>query len=357
MNVSQLIKKMYISIITCVLILCTAITTTYAWFGINNYVNGSEFNMKINDTYGKESLYLSLDGVNFSQTISAVDAMRNQLTQKGLDVSELSDEDVEKEFFVQNRIDAITTNLSSNALLSFEDVFGVSSDRYLYMELYVAVESDDETYTLSSPVYFDKNIVSGQVINHHFPNALYYPVTNETLTSAKINTKNYSRVAVTKHSVVLIGDHFDSETGEIIDVNGNIVNPDLNPTSLIYTPSSNEPSYNSSTDIYNFGGVGVNYNISIDEYNKLHPQNKIYIPASILAREDIVLDDVDANPTLGNECNLIIDVTDQLKNGYMMKLGFYFWIEGWDPDCIGRGSSQQSELSLALTTLNPYNRV
>lgn len=355
MCIKGLIRKMYVSILTCILILLTAITTTYAWFGMNNYINGSTFNLTINDSLGEDDLLISLDGVNFSHNISAIDAMRFNLENKGIDTSLVSDVDLINLFAENNGVDAITTNYSGNNISNFTTLTGDVSNRYLYMEMFVSVQTEDVYSDIDMNVYLDSNVVGGVNMRKYFLNYMDHPDFG-ILTEARISTKNFARIAIVKHDTVEQGIDFDAE-GNIVTNSGILTSSDLynNPRTTIYSPSSNIPSYDSTLDVYNFGGLNVDYNVAVEDYNKLHPFNKIDIPSDTYNRNDVVLDDINADLNIGNECNLIIDSSDHLRNGYMMKLGFYMWIEGWDPDCFGEAANQSISLTIALTTVNPYN--
>lgn len=350
MCINSLIRKMYISILTCILILLTAITTTYAWFGMNNYIDGSTFDLQINDTLGKEDLLISLDGVNFSHSLSSNEVMKHMLDYKEI---EYTDENLRDVFQSNIGVDAITPTLVSGTITGFENLDGDESSSYVYTDLFIAVQTEDETNSVDTCVYIDRNIINGVEMTKNFTNFIDHPDFG-LLSSAKINTKNFARMAIVKHDVVETGISFDVE-GNIITENEILTDSEINanPITTIFTPSSDIPYFDEESGVYNFGGLDVNYNASVADYNKLNPYNKISIPDSVKFRGDTVLDDP-ASVDLGNECNLVVDTIDHLRNGYMMKIGIYFWMEGWDPDCFGEAANQLISYELSLTTVNPY---
>ena len=64
----QIIRKMNLSIITCMLVLVLNVTTTFAWAGLQNYSNVENIDVSLesSETY---AIQVSLDGKNFSNTI------------------------------------------------------------------------------------------------------------------------------------------------------------------------------------------------------------------------------------------------------------------------------------------------
>src|SRR5574344_2612648 len=79
----KLIRKMYISILTCVLVLCTTITTTYAWLGSLPYSNVGKFSLAVDFEQGDYSLKISADGENFYESLTDVQVKRAVLIGTG----------------------------------------------------------------------------------------------------------------------------------------------------------------------------------------------------------------------------------------------------------------------------------
>ena len=68
----EIIRKMNLSIITCILVLVLNVTTTFAWAGLQNYSNVEDFDMSLESSLEYE-LKISLDGINFYNEINELD--------------------------------------------------------------------------------------------------------------------------------------------------------------------------------------------------------------------------------------------------------------------------------------------
>ena len=64
----EVIRKMNLSIITCMLVLVLNVTTTFAWAGLQNYSNVENLDLSLqsSETY---AIQVSLDGINFYNEI------------------------------------------------------------------------------------------------------------------------------------------------------------------------------------------------------------------------------------------------------------------------------------------------
>jgi hypothetical protein len=117
------LKKIYFSIIASLLVIITVATTSYAWYSSNQNIQVSDFTIGISssDDANMAGLELSIDGINFSDSISEIDMERAILIQKGYDALNLSDEEVESIFSNLHFYNA-TPNDASNLNEGFKKI-------------------------------------------------------------------------------------------------------------------------------------------------------------------------------------------------------------------------------------------
>lgn len=377
MQMRTLMIKMYLSIVSCLLILCTCVTTTYAWFGLQEYSNAGSFNLKVTQTSG-DGLEISTDGVNFKSYLSASD-MSAIVPTNGRSAN------------------ACTSyyNAAGTELSGFYDMEGEACEDYIYFEIYLTATYDINVADHDVEVYFSSDILGGSVKQTPLVNGLNHPEFGY-MAFPTMNTKNTSRVAIVKHDVTPVGKRFASDGsidtrdyaydtyGNIIyDANGYPTYDDSSTTNIFVT--SSESSANPSTDIYysgyvptdtdiaalkiseddpnfdyddaveyyrkkgkqlaeytDFGGIDADFNMTTEEWNTIRTvPNLLSVPTSVYNREEKLLNH-----------NLVLSTSDGLRPTTMMKLGVYFWIEGWDSDCFG-SSGQNVSLRLSFTTIDP----
>ena len=64
------LRKLYMSILACMLVLVTTVVTTFAWSVISDYASTERFEISLeNDELRYFSLLISLDGVNFTDVL------------------------------------------------------------------------------------------------------------------------------------------------------------------------------------------------------------------------------------------------------------------------------------------------
>ena len=96
----EVIRKMNLSIITCMLVLVLNVTTTFAWAGLQNYSNVENFDVSL-ESSENYAIQVSLDGKNFSKTIDEYEYKKVILRNMGYSEEELEDEaDIDK--FISN---------------------------------------------------------------------------------------------------------------------------------------------------------------------------------------------------------------------------------------------------------------
>lgn len=349
----KLIRKMYISILTCVLVLCTTITTTYAWLGSLPYSNVGKFSLAVDFEQGDYSLKISADGENFYESLTDVQVKRAVLIGTGnYTESELVSDDTVLTKFDEMRkeFDAVTTDINplTNTLTSFTDVAGnVMTEDFVKFDIYLKAENEIEVAEGSTPdtttpldVYFSNTeIITGVVSSYNLSENFvfgedceYDVLKNTQFKRVTIDTANAARLAITKYNSV--------STEEVDKV--------YNPTkTTIYTPGNDEPSYDATTKVYNLGGMLLKKsNLALSYFNKKFGKN-YEIPSNMLRANNPNYKDQYLN------CNNVISsTTDNFTIESIIKLTVYFWFEGWDADCLDAVLTKEVTIELSFTSVN-----
>ena len=79
----QIIRKMNLSIITCMLVLVLNVTTTFAWAGLQTYSNVENFDVSLESSQTYQ-IKISLDGENFSSNLNELAFKRTVLDNMGV---------------------------------------------------------------------------------------------------------------------------------------------------------------------------------------------------------------------------------------------------------------------------------
>lgn len=331
-------KKMYLSILTAVLVLVTTITTTYAWFGTQSTHSVGDFELTF-DSSSTEGLEISMDGINFTSYISSNEVKAAVLRKKGVSFNALTLESKFKEVASLTS----TTALLQNNDLKFYDMYGATDlDNYLSFTFYVRpsyiVGPDDiPEEGIYNPdhaidIFFkDNDIIRSKVVDTHMVNTVTHPVFGD-INAISVNPVNATRFALKKYEVVDSIEEYNSNNfGETI----------------IYNPGGNSYSHNQQTNLYNFGGITTDdYNVAVHDFNSKNKTN-LTVPQNAIDR---------GNTDVDLDYNQIVDYQkDSLSINKIMKFDFYFWHEGWDADCFEAITLSKCSIGLTLTTLDPKN--
>lgn len=299
-----MIKKLYITTLSMILLTLTFTTATFAWvsMGDTNRVDGLQLNMKP-DSF----LEFSLDGIEWSSEITTEQI--NELW-RGSRLMDLTSTDGEN--FIGNRIQLV------DAELNFE---GVPNGNYISLELYV------RSTTRYRDVYLVNNVSSTGTFDNPPARGTYVlskgvpfrsPVTfnlgpSDTVFENEIRTyfaKDAIRISLT-----------ELKTDNPLDTRDN---SEL--ASFIYDPTENPDR-----------GYGKNYG-GVDYLRK---SKAVYIqlpdtPQPVIERLSEFTPDNPYIPldTKSKVATLIVtdQVDEQNKPYYMGKFRLNIWIEGWDAD-------------------------
>lgn len=299
-----MIKKLYITTLSMILLTLTFTTATFAWvsMGDTNRVDGLQLNMKP-DSF----LEFSLDGIEWSSEITTEQI--NELW-RGSRLMDLTSTDGTN--FIGNRIQLV------DAELNFE---GIPNVNYISIELYV------RTTTRYRNVYLVNNVSQEGTFDNPPARGTYVlskgvpfrsPVTfnlgpNDTVFENEIRTyfaKDAIRISLT-----------ELKTDNPLDTRDN---SELR--SFIYDPTENPDR-----------GYGKNYG-GVDYLRK---SKAVYIqlpdtPQPVIERLSNFTPDNPYIPLDENSKVATLIATDQVneedKTYYMGKFRLNIWVEGWDAD-------------------------
>ncbi len=364
-------RKMYYSIIASTLVIITAATTSYAWYSTNQNAVIDRFNLNIYNSDDKDSdeLKLSITGNSddFHQYLDETDLERavlfnligesetNKLGDGSTSQSKLN---IKNMFNRTVKLSSVTPGLDENNKpdltksfkeFSLDDITKpTDSTNYISFDLYVAVENDKTYVTEGTNVYIDSYAISDQIKNEvcnsedflcslltDLPSGGRDFVTGSRLVSQpmskfKVNAKNAMRFGFVTYAATEKG--VKNETSAL--------------KQNIYSLSSQDATLNG--DVYNFGGLnGDNngYNAMLEYYNSINNVDnyKDLVPDYIKSRTDDYLYSDSSDKE-------IISKSYGLTTSTMMKVRFYFWLEGWDADCFNALSGATATFSIYLST-------
>lgn len=373
---AKYIKKVYISLMSIVLLMLTAVTTTFAWVGFldTSFFDKFEIDLSAHEI-GEYGIEVSLTGKegSFSNTVDEIELKRQILKNAGFNNADaMTKEQVENANFT---MDQCTVQRSGTSLGNFTDIKGDYTKNYFKFSVYLrsyrsADIANDDTTTYYMDAFLNDNIFSGISETNKLMNDFTYPTNNEGVIEFP---KTYKYDSINNGLYEMNYPSFTSD--KLIKnahISGNItVNPvsacrlavqvhyptDMYDTetyygihnTIIYQGGTQYPTYDAKTGEYSFGGIlPDDYNLAIHDYN-----NKIMegytaksVPEWALQRGDLEF----VNDGISNR---IIDSNDsKVGINQMVKITFCFWYEGWDADCFS--IINKMPVSLKLSFSNYY---
>ena len=368
-------KKMFISILTSVIVFVTMVATTFAWVGIFTYANTENFKLNLKTTQLDSNYYLVISSSGqrgtYSDEIPVEELQRQVLSNWGVDDSILtSSTTVSRYFDMKNNLNPCTTNIKENKLDNFKKINLDLSNRfelidttkdYIKFDIYLSVNTKEgitsETTGIQSNVYIDEieKVLSGSVKEYSFYNGnpfLELPsnsrsdVLKSIPTAFKLDNSNAARFALEIYHPISIDEEY--------------VDYEKIYKTIIYQGGTNEPSYNNSNDIYNLGGnLPEDYNAALIELLNIRPGYKAYEGTSArilyenslqkaIERNDLEL--IEENKQIWYNDNPFdyLGCMDGVQT--KMKISIYLWFEGWDADCLRAIDYTSTSLNLKFTS-------
>ena len=371
-------KKLYISILTSILVLLTTVATTFAWVGVFANSTFESFDIDIRASKLDEySLEISSDGVNFSDSIS-FDSLKKQILMNwGYTEEQLYSDDKINLYYSSLIHDQCTTIpiIENGKILRFSeftDVHNVATNKYFKFDIYVSARKNydaSSTNDFALDVYLGENLLSGKLNGKKLLNPVSYPndfinpydtlsslgqfsipegyrtvKANEIISYARVNSASACRMGFEKYAVVNKG--HPEEYNE----------HSLPKSALIYQTDYEYPMYNEVDDYYTFGAILPNaYNFATMNYNSSEWQFENWQYWTMSLPDEIWQTRGTESPTkdicLSTQTNHLIDSQnndEKISVNQMMKMTIYFWFEGWDADCWNAINATPVSINISL---------
>ena len=356
-------KKLYISILTTIVVLFTTVATTFAWVGVfaNSTFDEFEFNIKAS-SLEEYSLEISTNGIDFSDTIQFSEIKKQILLNWGYPEEQLYNND-RIDFLYSTLIhDQCTTIpvVQDNKIIRFNqftDVHGDLTTKYYKFDIYISARKNYDTSVTNDynlDVFLGKKMLSGHINGKKLINPITFPsdfenpydnlinngvfqlpngyrtvIANETVSYARVDSASACRVGFEKYPVV---EKYHPEAYN---------STQLPNSGIIYQTDYEYPVYNENDDVYSFGAIlpnssnfaTLNYNASEWQFTNWKYWT-MSIPDEILSTRGV--DSITKDTVLSTSTNHLIDSTnsnEKIGVNQMMKMTIYFWFEGWDADC------------------------
>lgn len=346
----KLRRKVFMSVMSLLMIAATFTSTTYAWFKINSSANVSGFDFEVNSG---EGFWVSIDGENYYQDLTATQI--KQAIVLGYDNVSYS---LKEEKLIHTETNAVVSNEEIDKILTEKILLlpRTSTDGMNLKDLYGSSSLATDGSFVEFSIYFDAHskvaeegqsyeiYLSGQeiILNDNTklnPTSITSDVTNVTLL-ADMNTMNGYKSA-----------------GQTMQVySANAMRMSTQDTSL-ETPSA---TIYELTNEYDLGSYATDYSGEDIELQKLYSadSNAMFTyynnlrsssPLQKMEYEKMpqairTIDSVDDLPTVTT-----------VKSGSTAKLvTFRFWLEGWDADCFD-GLDKSINVKLSFTSKRVIN--
>ena len=376
-------KKLYISVLTSILVLLTTVATTFAWVGVfaNSTFEQFEFSIKPSkyDANKEYNIEISLNGIDFFSEISFDSIKPIILKNWGYENVDSMSKDTVNLLFQNLNQDQCTTipvmeGNKIKKLGNFIDIEGNSTSKMFKFDIYLSaykIYDQGSSSNFSMDVFLHSGLLTGQKKSYVLKNPFTYQNTfvnpydtlglsfpnyrtiqaNEKIFSAKVDSASAARVAFEKYPVVSKG-HPELYTSSVEPV-----------SSLIFQDSYEYPVQNLEDNSYSFGAiVPDDYNLAVGYYNSTeyayykYKIKSVSLPDEILTTRSVLGTAPDIRLT--KETNQLIDATnpdEQIGIDTMMKMTVYFWFEGWDADCFPVINYSPVSINIGLMMTNDEN--
>ena len=372
-------KKIIFMSISFVLVFMTMIATTFAWIGIFTYANTKKFdiNLRVLDYDADYFLTISSTGKrdSFSEEIDTIELKKQILSNKGKDVSMLTNDDAISLAYsdISKNIEPVTTlSDNNNSINHFKKMSPYNSDviydpvngkHYLgfldgkndciWFDLYFTVDTKEGISSMSeinSPIFMTtlEDTVIGNITSHTMlmydsnsthdfktidynsigtlPYLNYVPILKNIANSRKININAKNAI------------RFGFEIFEPIPIDEEYNDINIIKSNKIFSAGSKYPKYIENDDYYDLGdNLPTIYNTAAQELMNTRSFN-FDVPDDVVNRGDISLDYEKGYNQVWTSATDLSSTSNYLgvHNGVQtkMRLRTYLWFEGWDADCL-----------------------
>lgn len=361
----NVVKKVYISILTCVIVMITMVATTFAWVGILTTTGVGGFDLGIQSSINGDDfeLQISTNGVDFSKEVSSTSIKQQILKNMGIDyehaLSNPNDANTISQYF--NRVaimDPVSSGIENNQFTGFYAIEKneynqyefKASKKYFKYDIYLTISSKNEIQNdtkINASILLANleeaikgvNCTGSSLNGNPFLNAsddFKYPMLKNLPSQLTINSASSARFALQIYNPIKIDDSYTNQTPM---------------KTIIYQGGTNEPSLKDG--IYSFGGIlPEEYNFALKELNSANSTNYGDADFPVGRNNDLELtsgeNEVWLKPTNIDSNNInFLGIQDGIST--KMKISVYFWFEGWDADCLYFISHKEATLNLTFT--------
>lgn len=375
-------KKLYISVLTSILVLLTTVATTFAWVGVFANSTFETFNFDLKASHLEEyGIEISVDGINFKTEISFDELKPQILKNFGYEnVDMLSDKQINALFDDLNQDQCTTIPIvegnSIKQLGDFVDIRGEKTTKLIKFDIYISAvqfydKGDNSNFKLD--VFLNDGLLVGTKKAYTLMHSFRYPSdfinpydelieqglitlpegvgtvkADETILSTYVDSSSCARIAFEKYKVV---EKYHPEQYDLYP------NPN---SAVIYQDSYEYPIYDNNEGLYSFGGiVPDSYNLAVGYYNSTewlyskYGIKAVSLPDEILNTRSVLGNVPDVN--LSSKTNQLINqnnLNEQIGTNQMMKMSVYFWFEGWDADCFPAINHSRVNINIGFVLRN-----
>ena len=361
-------KKMFISILTSVIVMVTMVATTFAWVGIFTYANTENFalNLKVSQLDSYYYLTISNSGKKgtFSDEVPSIDIERQIVNDMYNNRYENSVDAVIHSVYNSSHLYNVSSFIKDDNTLDFYKIDlsnrrfpdFVSAKGYLKFNLYLSVDTKEGISSETTGI--KANVMLNNIGECLKGTKMYYRLLNNNQFKELPSDSKFSILKQLPNT-----DTFNIDSKNAVRFSLSIFNPieiddeytnQLPIRTIIYQGGNQIPSFND--DVYDLGGILEN------DYNTASKELLTYIPSYDHPIYYSKLQDVINNRNdleLTEENSLIWDRFAQEEYlGCMdgiqtkMKIEVRLWFEGWDADCISAIEEKPITLDLSFITNN-----
>ena len=362
-------KKMFISILTSVIVFVTMVATTFAWVGIFTYARTDSFqmNLKVQELDSNYFLTISSSGKagSFGNDVPTIEVER-QVVNYIYDNKYKNESDTSISYiFDEIKLSPVTTLVNGNNELSRFEKMNFNSGQLNFIDgekdvykfdLYLSVNTKEgissETTGIKANVFLtDLNDVlvgslgTGRFNNSNPFNELPSNPINDLLKNIPdkftVNSKNAARFALSMYEPISIDSSYDDSYHPV--------------KTIIFEGGKETPSYDPSSDSYDLGGcLDHDQNTALQELKVVRPY---YANSTVLYNKKLAAVQERKDLEITEENSKIWDKQEHINdylgcmNGIQtkMKISVCFWFEGWDADCLNFIVRQPVTLNLSFT--------
>lgn len=351
----KLIRKLYLSIITLVMVAICLSTTTYAWFEQLNRTSVKNFNFTAQSADG---ILTSVDGVHFSKNLTAEQIYSAILLSHNVEGYEFNEDgklivkqsdEITEELLVDNLANRVKTAVRLMPCTTldgrqFKDLANsnvtVRSGRYLEFSVYFRTASEEAEADKSFDI---------KLLTTDYKAAGEDKVSKTTIKAAAKTEVNLEASMTTLDGIKQKGDKIDVYTHNAMRMS--ITNDTSGSTQIYEMPDDHDlGSYATSYDGDDESLLKYKYSVSASYTYYSNLKNS----ASALEATRLDYENENTQTFLNSIINLNTATAEELPTIVNVKSGespkkvtLRFWLEGWDADCFD-GLSQGLKVNLSF---------